>query len=74
MTIEVIFISGLIPSIKSILEKPENMKELKELVSVQCGKEMNVKFVDAKEHLQRIQKQNVEEKVKNLDIPINIVD
>ncbi len=74
LIIEVIFLNGITPFGKSLLEKPENKNEIERLITVACGKEMKVKFVDAKEHLQKQQEQSIEEKVKELDIPINIVE
>ena len=74
LIIEVIFLNGITPFGKSLLEKPENKNEIERLITVACGKEMKVKFVDAKEHLQKQQEQSIEEKVKEVDVPINIVE
>lgn len=74
LIVEVIFLNGLTPFGKALLERPENINEIEKLISVACGKEMKVKLVDAKEHLQKQQEQSIEDKVKDLDIPINIVE
>ena len=74
MTVEIIFLNGMTPFGKTALEKPENINEIKKLISMQCGKEMNIKYADAKEHLQRMQTKTIEDKVKDLDVPFNIVE
>lgn len=74
LIVEIIFLNGLTPFGKSLLERPENINEIEKLITIACGKEMKVKFVDAKEHLQRQQEQSIEDKVKDLDLPITIVE
>lgn len=74
LIVEIIFLNGLTTFGKSLLERPENINEIEKLIAIACGKEMKVKFVDAKEHLQRQQEQSIEDKVKDLNLPINIVE
>lgn len=71
MTVEIIFINGLVSVVK---EKVEKSNELKKLISMYCGKEMNIKCVEAKEHIQKMQEKTVEEKIKDLNIPVNIIE
>ena len=47
MTVGIEFKSGLNSFRKELLEKPENKNELIRLVSIECGKTMNIKYVDA---------------------------
>jgi len=74
LVVEIIFLNGLTPFGKSLLERPENIGEITKLVSMACGKEMKVKFVDAQEHLKSQREESIEEKIKDLDIPINIIE
>ena len=45
MTIGIEFPKGLTPFGKAVLEKPENIKELTDLVSIACGKQMQYKIL-----------------------------
>ena len=75
LTIQVEFPNGLTPFGKSVLERPENMSEVTRLVSVACGKEMNIKYVDLKQNANTENKSNnIEDIAKGLDIPFNIID
>lgn len=46
MTFGIEFPNGLNSFGKSVIEKPENMAELKRLVSIQCKKDMRIKLID----------------------------
>ncbi len=75
VTIEVEFPNGLTQFGKTVLEKPENINEVTKLVSIACGKEMNVRYVDNSQSASTSNKKdNLEDIAKNLDIPFNIVD
>jgi len=73
LTVEVIFPNGLTPFGKSLLERTENISEITKLVSMECGKQMRVKYIDAKEYVPK-QEDTIESIAKNLDIPINIIE
>ena len=73
LTLEIIFSNGLTAFGKTMLERPENMNELSKLVSMECGKVMRIKYIDEKEYVQN-QEESIEDMVKKLDIPINIID
>lgn len=73
LTLEVIFPNGLTTFGKSMLEKPENINELTKLVANECGKEMRIKYIDAKEYVPKGEN-NIEDMIKGLDIPVNIVE
>ena len=45
MTVGIKFPNGLSSFGKTVLEKQENVKELTKLVSMACGKEMNIKYI-----------------------------
>ena len=72
LTLEVIFPNGLTAFGKSMLEKSENLNELVKLVSIQAGKDMRIKFIDAKEYVPK--EDNIEEALTKLDVPIEIVE
>lgn len=73
LTLEVIFPNGLTTFGKSMLEKSENMNEIVKLVSIECGKEMRIKFIDAKEYVPK-ETNNIEDLIKGLDVPVNIIE
>ena len=55
--------------------KTENLKEISNLVSIACGKEMQIKYIVPQ---QNTHKETREENLKNLanesDIPFNVID
>lgn len=72
--LEVIFPNGLTTFGKGMLERPENINELEKLVAIACGKEMHIKYIDSKEKEQQQANNSIEDMVKGLDIPINIIE
>lgn len=73
LTIEVIFPNGLTPFGKSMLERPENMNEITKLIFEECGKEMRIKYISAEDYHPK-EENSIENMVKKLDIPINIIE
>ena len=69
MTYGIEFSKGLTSFGKSIIEKPENMEELRKLVSIECKKDMRIKLIDKKE-----QSENNESNNLDLGIDINIIE
>ena len=59
---------------KTILEKQENIREISNLVSIACGKEMQIKYITQNNQVQQV---SSEDTLKNLanesDIPFNII-
>ena len=57
------------------MEKPENIREISNLVSIACGKEMQIKYISANNTVHQLTK---EEDIQNLanesDIPFNIIE
>ncbi len=74
LTLEVIFPNGLTAFGKSLLERPENIREISNLVFKECGKEMRIKYINESEYQPQEQKNDIEDMVKGLDIPINIIE
>ena len=75
MTVGIEFPNGMTPFGKTVLEKPENIREISNLVSIACGKEMQIKYINATNN---VHKMTNEEDLKNLanesDIPFNIIE
>lgn len=69
MTFGIEFPNGLTPFGKSVIEKPENMEELRRLVSIQCKADMKIKLIDRKSQTSKPQSNNYD-----LGININIIE
>ena len=76
MTIGIEFPKGLTPFGKTVLEKTENMKEISNQVSIACGKEMNVKYIDIKpqQESQLTEEQEFSNFASGFDIPFDITE
>ena len=74
MTIGIQFPNGITPFGKSVLEKTENIAELSRLVSIECGKEMQIKYIDNAEDLPVNIKNDIEMFANEQDIPLNIIE
>jgi len=73
MTIGIEFPNGITAFGKTILEKPENQNELQKRISIACGQEMNIKYIDLKNQKVKEQENSgIESFAKKLDIPIII--
>lgn len=76
MTVGIKFPKGLSAFGKTVLEKQENIKEISDLVSIACGKVMQIKYIPESE-VKNVQ-HNPEDDIKKLaeesDIPFNIVE
>ena len=71
MTFGIEFPNGLNSFGRSVIERPENLAELKRLVSIQCKKDMRIKLIDDKANVKP-----QENAMTNIDlgIDINIVE
>ena len=67
MTVGIEFLNGLSSFGRAVIEKPENMNEIKKLVSIECGKDMRIKIIDVKEN-----KENDNSNNENLNIGIDV--
>jgi len=72
MTVGIVFPNGITPFGKSILDKPESINELTKLVSLECGKTMQVKYIDGKKPVS--EKSDVEKIAKEIGMDVNIID
>ena len=66
MTVGIQFANGLNSFGRAVIERPENMNELKRLVSMECGKDMRIKILDKQENKKEVNSEN------KLDLGINI--
>ncbi len=75
MTVGIEFPNGMTSFGKTVLEKQENIKEITNLVSMACGKEMQIKYLTEIVDKPQITK---EERLQNFandaDIPFNIIE
>ncbi len=76
MTVGIKFPKGITAFGKAVLEKQENVKEISTLVSMACGKEMQIKYIS--EGQNQVVKNNPEDAIQKLakesDIPFNIIE
>ena len=72
MTVGIVFPNGITPFGRSILDKPESVNELTKIVSLEFGKPMQVRYIDAKHPEQS--KDLVGEITKEIGMPINVID
>ena len=72
MTVGIVFPNGITPFGRSILDKPETVNELTKVVSLELGKPMQVRYIDAKHPEQA--KDIVGEITKEIGMPINVID
>ncbi len=77
MTVGIQFKKGITPFGKAILEKQENIKEVTNLVSMACGKPMQIKYIDSSNKTQNkttSAEQEIQNIAKQSDIPFNIIE
>lgn len=76
MTVGIKFPKGLTSFGKTVLEKQENIREISNLVSMACGKEMQIKYIS--ENPNQVVQHNPEDDIQRLandsDIPFNIIE
>ena len=76
MTIGIEFPNGMTAFGKTVLEKQDSIAELTKLVSMECGKQMRIQYIDGKStKIEPKQDSNTIENVaKGFDIPIDIIE
>ena len=76
VTVGIKFSKGITAFGKSVLEKQENLKEISSLVSMACGKDMQIKYISDIQN--QVAQHNPEDDIKKLanesDIPFNVID
>ena len=75
MTIGIEFPQGIDPARKIFLENPNNMSEITKQLTLACGKEMRVKYIDTRPQEDN---SNEEQEISNFangyDIPLDIIE
>ncbi|MCI8411550.1 MAG: DNA polymerase III subunit gamma/tau [Clostridia bacterium] len=75
MTVGIEFPNGMTSFGKMVLEKQENVKEISNLVSIACGKEMQIKYITPQENMKQItNEENLQNLANESDIPFNIIE
>lgn len=62
---------------KKTLETPESIHEIERLVSIECGKDMKIKYIDSKEEMKNnitTGENTLENLAKNFNLPMDIVE
>ena len=76
MTVGIEFPNGMSSFGKTVLEKQENMKEISTLVSMACGKEMQIKYLtpDTQQTHQMTKEESLQNFANESDIPFHIIE
>ena len=75
MTVGIQFPNGLTSFGKTVLEKQENVREISNLVSIACGKEMHIKYMaDVQPKVQKAQEEDIQNLAKESGIPFQVID
>ena len=74
-TVEIKFQKGMTAFGKAVLDKQENIKELSSLVSMACGKDMQIRYVSDVQNQPIVHKpeDDIQKLANDADIPFNIV-
>ena len=70
LTVGIEFTNGLDSFKKTVIERNENMQEIRRLVSIECKKDMRIKLIDKSKKTGKKQSTPLE----NLGININIIE
>ena len=74
MTIGIEFPKGMTAFGKTVLEKQENIREISDMVSIACGKEMQIKYINNNSQVHQItNEENLQNLANESDIPFNII-
>jgi len=76
MTVGIEFPNGLTPFGRAVLEKPENKTEISNQVSIACGKEMHIKYIDTKpqDSVELSEEQELSNFANQFDIPFDVIE
>ena len=76
MTVGIEFPNGMTAFGKTVLEKQENLREISNLVSMACGKEMQIKYMvgQGKQAQSITKEENLQKFANQSDIPFNIIE
>lgn len=76
MTVGIKFPNGLSSFGKTVLEKQENIKEISTLVSMACGKEMQIKYISEPQSQAVVHRpeDDIQKLANQSDIPFNVIE
>ena len=75
MVVGIEFPNGMTPFGKAVLEKQENIREISNLVSMACGKEMQIKYLEQNNNQPKLtNEENLQQFANQSDIPFNIIE
>ena len=76
MTVGIKFPNGLSSFGKTVLEKQENIKEISTLVSMACGKDMQIKYISEAQNqvVQHRPEDDIQKLANQSDIPFNVIE
>ena len=76
MTVGIEFPNGMNSLEKTLLEKPENKAEIIKQVSIACGKEMHIKYIDNRpqDNGQMTEEQEISNFANKFEIPFDIIE
>ena len=76
MTVGIEFPNGITPFGKTVLEKPENKAEIANQVSIACGKEMYIKYIEVKSQAEEelTEEQQLSNFASEFDIPFDVIE
>ena len=75
MTVGIEFPNGMSSFDRSILEKPENLKEISTMVSMACGKPMQIKYISGNSNVRQMsEEENLQKFANDSDIPFNVIE
>ena len=75
-TVGIKFQNGITAFGKAVLEKQENVKEISNLVSMACGKNVQIKYISDMQNkvIQHNPGDDIQKLANDSDIPFNIID
>jgi DNA polymerase-3 subunit gamma/tau len=75
MTVGIEFPNGMTAFGKTVLEKPENVREISNLVSMACGKEMQIKYITQNNQIHQMTgEENLQNLANESDIPFHVIE
>ena len=75
-TVGIKFPKGITAFGKSVLEKQENVKEISNLISMACGKDMQIKYISDVQNqaIKHSPEDDIQKLAQESDIPFNLID
>jgi len=73
LTLGIQFAKPLTDFAKTVLEAPDNRRDIETAVALECGKQMNIKYIVQESDVQNSKAQN-SNSLTDLGIPINIIE